>query len=802
MDNIIYDLEPLYDYFINNFQKSGIQIIKKPDNKNFEKTLIDKVETWFKNLNKEEKTQLINLINTTYQNFDIKNTALNRDNTYKQWRLWIIQGILFVIIGFYFTIRYNIWSNSPSNTRERFINFLSYNLVILCIYLLLSNYISNQQKKNSNQKNKLSSFTNSIHIILNKLKRNVNPATGVRGAKAVELKNWQSPGTSITDFVYNYENEVSKLKFGSFLRFSLLDKIQFFFSEQKNIIYKNSNNSLSNLEYTENFVNFLIDNKKIVEELRIIKDINKDNDLFKDIEQTEIVNSFYDELIFKDTLTDKDKITENLVYKIIKSKLKLIILYYNITESQILNQITKKINEINTSKNPEFNDPHYKNFIENPEIIYDNYSFLIELLYSEIDNDTKNNNYMSTKEAIPSRFVISGNFIDFYKNLSLSQLNLVKQSTNITINDINKFLNDYKDDIEKEFDDKKQRNDQIFYISVTIILITGLQIWRYVYNDSEEYRLSIKTNAYKPKTSSNVDEGINLVNKGGDILMNFANYYSIWFFFVTVILTYWYRQKISNLVNLSQYKLNTDNIKLKLSEISSKLQDLINLRKYMNKTIKLEIIKPILSNKYNYEVIEDSSKINRIKKRDNIFTTISDVDVEKDIIYSIYLDFVDMMKIYENQNFINIITDIPYPTTEIILTCVFLAISMLVIFLILQRLNPIELLTDVQNLRKCNNDGKIELQKILFDTKVKLKKYSQSGLILNASDMKNKSDLEVLQKDLIYQIKKMPDSICEELINKYQTKDLSRAKLIMTISIVYTTIFLSYKILASTFAYS
>ncbi len=901
MDNIISDLDFLHVYFSDEFQKAGINIL---DSSN---VTINKVKLWLKRLTIDQKKQLIELVKATNDSYQIKYNATKRDIKFRIGFLWTMLILLSVGISLTILFRISIYVDTPKFERETRETFLSYVIGFICLLLLIIRSLKNQIKFTNSRNKKIDSLNE-------KIKSNFNSfdITKVTENNIDNTTNTNQPNFSkaIVNFMNDYEEHVAKLKFGDFLRFSLIDQIKFFFSEQKNIVYKNPSNSISNSEKIEDFVNFIFDKKKILDEITLI---NKNITTYPRLHfvyiqnQVSLVNQFF-ELIYKNKIIDKNLLLNNSIFLIIKNKLKILIKYYDVTNTLILNQITNKINSLKT--------------FENPDLIFDNYTILIELLYSDIDNDQKKDNYMSNINTIPSRFVIIGSFLDFYKDLTVSQIDSIIYSINSTINNINKLLNDYKQEIEQEFQDKKNSNYQLIVISISVILIIALQLKQYIFNidDYEDIRSKdtiidksknyknvtispdyinkaskvitdyvpkavtkdVKDMLHKSKIAKNyiaskmpairdvksiipsekdfsllkksggatinntldivdnslkkfdeytdLDEmkrsGMHLgeigkirdkLNNRGDIIMDFINYYSIWFFFSVVIITFWNRKRIENLINLSEYTINTDNIKLKLTEVISKLTDLKKLKQFMiEKTddVYQDLINDTdsentgLFSKYNYKIkSNDTNKtITNIIKSDNIYYVYNLNDVQNDLSYLIYLDFVDIMKSYEEHNFINIATDIPYPTTEIILNGVFLAISVLVVFLIMQRLNPVDLLTDVKDLSNCNNNKLIEVKKMIDEATRKFLRFKKKSVTgLTEIEQKEFSKLE----SLIEQLEEKQDEYakeniinnhkCEDLIERYKNQDLSKAKIFMTISIFYTTMYLSFKIISSSY---
>lgn len=146
------------------------------------------------------------------------------------------------------------------------------------------------------------------------------------------------------------------------------------------------------------------------------------------------------------------------------------------------------------------------------------------------------------------------------------------------------------------------------------------------------------------------------------------------------------------------------------------------------------------------------------------------------------------MVAYESNNFINVKNEVPFPITEMILNVVFLAISILVVFMIFQQISPILLLTDLKELNKCSIDNSSiieqlqnELQQLPSDN---IKEISKIKQILDVERQKNKAPLS---------------EKCKSLLSQYSGQDLSKVKTFMTISIFYTTMFLSFKIISSTY---
>lgn len=823
MDNIISDLEFLYDYISAELNKRNIILLNQSsltvvDNDTINRLKnknIKAIRNWIRGLRLTEKKQLITMIKQTKKNYDLKKNALSKDITFRKIYLRIFLVILIIAVIIVMLFKVVIYTDTPGVDREPWENFATFIIILIDVLILLINSLRGQIKQEDAKNDKLKALNNNINKAFGYFDiSTLTPANLVDKLGGIVDENENDavygaqPGSIIT-FINDYEEQVSKLKFGDFIKFTLVDQISYFFSEQQDLVYKKTTDSVVNAKLFNEFIDTIFSKKMILEQITLINQ----NLVVYNIEiipnQDILVNDFF-EILQSDNMINEDSIQLNKIYIIIKRLLINLIKYYNVTNIQVLSKIKTKIDQIKKTTLKDIDT----------EIVFDNYTKIINLLYQNIEEENKKDSYMATIKGIPPRFTKVGNFTEFYKKLSIEHLQSIRTSASDTIVKINKLLTDYKAETEKEFNDNKNSTYQLGVIAISVIIISAIHLKKYIYKDVD--RPITRTSSLTSELPSTAQNVFRSLERSGNYIMNGINIYSIWFFFSVTILSYWYKKNLANKLNFSEYASNTTDIITKLTEVISKIDDLIIVRKYVadNSTYNYQMLtqtndmeailteKKSLLDKFGYKFVpvDEKKEIKNIVKlgSDNMYYLWDFDKIESEMCSLIYHDYVIVMENYECCNFINIKAEVPFPVTEIILDAVFLGVTILVFFLILQRLNPISLMTDLNKLQECSTNKTEIVNKLKADInniniKEKTGNEDEDRLIDRNIELKHSLLEELKETKEFYNEDKLSNE-CMALIDEYKDQDISKAKTFMTISIFYTTMYLSFKIISSSYS--
>ena len=149
---------------------------------------------------------------------------------------------------------------------------------------------------------------------------------------------------------------------------------------------------------------------------------------------------------------------------------------------------------------------------------------------------------------------------------------------------------------------------------MTIILISGLHLKNYI--SSPVYNKNVESDEENSETMKKAKSMLNYASAKGDTIMNGINIYSIWFFITVTLLSFWYKRKIANSLDLSEYTSNTNKIIVKMTKTVSELEDLILLKKYLGDNNQ-KTFDALINNKdgllnrlgYDYDIDEKKNKL-------------------------------------------------------------------------------------------------------------------------------------------------------------------------------------------------
>ena len=445
MENIITDLDFLYEYFADELRKRNINLLNKRE------TNIVSINKWLNSLKETEKVELIKLVKQTINSYNEKKNAAQRKMSLNLVYLQILMAIIIISLIVLLLFRIGAYLDLNPREREPIEKFLSFLIVVINVVVLIIQTLQRNIKDAKRNKEKLKSLTE-------KIKRSLNNFN----LKLVNVQNLaDSFDDSIINFMKSYDEQVSIVKFGDFIRFTLIDEISYFFNEQKTIIYKDITQNLTNSSNSyENFVNYIFSKQLILNDINSInhniKIYEKINDKLLIPDQNKLVNKFIDDLYLTKILNE-DKLVSSKIYIILSKKLRFYVKYDQLSINEMLKEIKRKIKTLVDSD---------KSKILNYDIMYNNYLTLINSLFESINEEEKRDSYMTNRDIIPARFIQLRNFVDMYKKLSVSHLETIVASTNKTISKINQFRQITNMNLEKDFETKKSQNFQFFIINL------------------------------------------------------------------------------------------------------------------------------------------------------------------------------------------------------------------------------------------------------------------------------------------------------------------------------------------------
>jgi hypothetical protein len=835
MNNLISDLDFLYQFLSDEFRTNGINLLVEPNNNN------KKIQDWLKTKTIPQRIQLLSLIENLSINYN--NNKLKQKNDIKFQKVYTWISIILITMGFIGIILNNFESYEQHNYLQfAKIDLINTTIIMVFTWIFIITYLNNLLQNSKYKSMNIEKMDVKINTILNNFNLNkLNPAI-------LELsKEFQN---GIINFMKSYDELSVSINFSNVIRYSLLDDINYFFNEQKEIIYKNIQNlTFNNNNKLNEFIEFILDKKKILEEITLINNnIKIYSSRFDNIaiisNQDILVKEFIDNLLINTEVNDKNLIINNVIFKIFKNKLKILIENYDIKKKTVLKAIQNKINLL---------DDNYKD----SEFVNENYNFLLYTLFDEISYDEKINNYMNKKNKISSKYINNGEFIEIYKDLSLSRLNDIKKSITTTTLKINKLLSDFKTETEKEFIDKKRNSFRLLSFILTIITVSALWLYKFIntninknklrstlynakgggnqvnqddetINDPEKNDINENENENKNENENENEnenapyiERINEKNKKEkeqkeqfEYYLDYITFYSIWFFCSILVFSFWYKNKLTILSSFAECSTNTKNIVAKLSILITKIDDLtiyksfiIDKTKFNNLIKKDEKINII--NKYGFDFTNNNNNVltNIIKNddNDNIYKAWNLNDIEDEIIKNIYSEYITIMNNFEQCNFINVKQKISFPLSEIILYLTFIIICVIILLMVYINKQPFDNIRTLFYLRTKCISSKSVLLETLNSKKEKLDILKQTLI----SEGKNFTEKEKLNYDDLIEklkdIKKIPktedDLKCEKIIEKNDTKniDLSENKMYLALAVVMVTLYASYNVIVNSF---
>ncbi len=714
MDKIISDIDVLYNFFLEELHNRNINLRSDVSTDPADLALDisinqPKIKKWLSSLNVTQKAEIVKLIKSTSSTFKSRKKRYRKST--KSWLQFKqasrILSIIVVIIGLGF---YSIFAfTATGGTRLTFehsrVMIITVFTVTISLAIIVSRIFTNQIKATKRKLHKIDALSAKVSTALTNIAtNNVNNLDITTDTFAL----------SVINFMSEYKKEVSKDKFGDFIKYTLLNEISFYFSEQDNILYRNIT-SIATINNTDliDFVDYMFSEQLILDDItKINENITKyaipNTDIIKN--QDELVKTYMHELNNK--IANSELLKENNISIIFKNKLKYLIKYKEFTQDQILRQI--KIKTTNPSDK-----------IVNSNDVYKNYKILIEQLFTMIDQDNKHDTYLDSKIDVPSRFNSLTNFSNIYNNLSIDHLINIKDTTITTISKINSYINLYQYDLEKTFDDNATINQRFVVLAVAVILISGINIPNIVnilsghnYTNAEKeekkdlftWKLLSSRDAIKTFWTDNVEVGI-----------NYTIVISLWAVLCVTAIFYCINTQSSGKSNLSKNKANTSLLVDRLNDVQSNIDKLITLKKYtlektdiLSKKIQDDKILDNLGYKYavNPENTNEITNIIKYDIDDSIYNVYTFEQIKEQLTLIIYHDFVNIMIVYEEPNFVKMKKfDEPFPITDLMVNIVFFAISVGVLIMLYLFLNPINLFKDLQNLADCelDVDKKIEL---------------------------------------------------------------------------------------------
>jgi hypothetical protein len=744
MDDILSDLDFLYNYFMNELRKNGLitstDIPKECD-----------INEWLNKLSEDQFEKIYYLICDTLKLYGKKYR-----NTIKILQIKLVLSILLIIvidisilliIGIYIIPKLSdyvyikdqipfIQKSITIITTLSIIGYLGYFIGIMIYKNIRTIYEKSTSIKKLNGKLDLFSTRadneeeNSYRDGKKDMCISYDNKIKTEGKLSIRIKN----------FMDSYKVEVYDTKYKDYNDIILVNEINDYFVEKEDIVYKTSNNQIevNNDQITTEFVSVIFDKESIKTEIVQINEIgNIENS------NTDLVDEFIDNLMLY-TINTKTLI-ENNIFIFLKIKLKYLIKYYDLSVEQILKEVLVKINSLELS---------------NPDTVYDNYTKLILLLYFEIEADEKQNNYYN--KTLPSKFVKNSIFITYINNLSNTQINNLIDLTDKAITNLDSLITE-----SSNFDDKIKSQKKNNYIKISILTIVIFLILLKI--------IEITLPFYNINDTGNKDFN-------WDNISNFLIFFSVWIFTSTIIIVNWYKKIKTFILDKGEYKVNTDLLYAKLQELRNKLDDYKNLLSFetkssasiltfinnnyssytdesgsnkityndgtiknittnsdgsitttitnidgtINKTITYTdgTIKTTITNsdgstqesscsienysttnidnfldKYDYTYTidtEDSNNFTKITNNEELNKLWTLDDIKNELIVKIYYDIADIMISYDNKNYINGTKSnkISYPSTEIIINGVLICVCVIVIILILEKLKPLNLLKD------------------------------------------------------------------------------------------------------------
>jgi hypothetical protein len=764
MDKIISDIDVLYNFFLEELHNRNINLRSDLStdiaDKNADIAINQpKIAKWLSSLTDSQKAEIVKLVKSTVLTFNSRKKKYRKET--KSWLIAKQAGrIILIVLVVISLLLYSIWAftvdNKLSLSNEYSpVQIISVFTVTICFTIMFTRLFYNGIKASQRELTQIDALSTKVSLALTHLvNNNVNNLNITTDTFALAIIN----------FMGEYKKEVSKDKFGDFIKYTLLNEISFYFTEQEKILYRNiiSNSTINNKDLID-FVDYIFSGKLILNDITIINN-NITKYAFPNVSiinnQDELVKSYLHNLNNK--IDNIELFKENQISIIIKNKLKNLIKYKEFTQDQILRQI--KIKTDNPSDK-----------IVNPDDVYKNYKVFINQLFIMIEEDNSRDTYLSNQIAIPSRFVSLTDFSNIYSNISIDHLENIRNTTNITISKINSYTTLYKYDLEKIFDDNATINQRFVLIAIMVILISGINIPTIVNiisgkknSDDEENKKMFNWKMFASRDALEI-----LWTNNIDIVINYIVVISLWAVICVTAIFYCINLQANGKSSLSKNKTNTSLLIDSLNDVQLDIDKLITLRKYILEPTDI-LSKKIISDKilddlgYKYALNpENTNEIINITKYDlddSVYNVYTFDQIDEQLTFIIYQDFVKVITLYEEPNFIKMKSfSEPFPIVELMINIAFFAISVSVLVMLYIFLNPISLLKDLQNLADCeldadkkielleNNINKIERKDEIESNKIKItelrNEYNELTLALQNNQLSNLSPNDKAQKE-------------------------------------------------------
>lgn len=485
----------------------------------------------------------------------------------------------------------------------------------------------------------------------------------------------------ITDFEELQKNNMKN----ELLKQTQINEINELFNEFKGVLYRTDNkfNNLIEDNSTEIYclMNLLLNRNKCSDEIKSINcelnnkcgiqgliDVNSKegfNNGLEDITNEDIV-------IFFDKLT-KNTFNNNMKYELKNSKL------YNIIVNIFIIKIYQ--NDIKQKDFVKYIKSHFEkinlkeNGIEiNKFDIITNYKNLINIIYEEYDNFKKLENQKNIKMG---NIINKSRFSQIIKLYTIDQFKELENNLKNTIEKIELFKINYKEDIYDEIKNDKLYNKHIENFSYVIIVISVIQFL------------------------------CNIINDIGDIQDDFAYalseklaYISLIILFNMIVFSYWYKRhlyiKLHEMIIKNNNNIFTKNLKL-LQEKINEIIIIKDIKNYKNSENK-ESIKHIL-NLYHISVTENNENIIFSKYNSgNNYTILDTNDIERLITEGYYNKLIEVMKIYECCSFLNSKPRVAlFPWTEFTINIILIGIILSISLNVYQTYNPTYIIDDLRS---------------------------------------------------------------------------------------------------------